>query len=84
METSTCGHSWGKMRRIMGQQPVGVALHSRQQNGDICRMADEGTCLEHGLGPWERDEFWPCQGEQRRIILQNLLCILWREGGSVI
>jgi hypothetical protein len=47
-------------------------------------MADEGTCQEHGLGIWKWDEFWPCQGEQRRIILQNLLCVLWREGASVV
>jgi hypothetical protein len=47
-------------------------------------MANEGTCLEHGLSIWERDEFWPRQSEQRRIILQNLLYVLWREGGSVI
>jgi hypothetical protein len=45
-------------------------------------MVDEGTCLEHGLGIWKGDEFWPCQGEQRCIILQNLLCVLWREGRS--
>jgi hypothetical protein len=47
-------------------------------------MADEGTCLDHGLGIWEGDEFWPRQGEQSRIVLQNLLCVLWRECGSVV
>ena len=47
-------------------------------------MADEGTCLYHGLGIWEGDEFWPCQGEQSRIILQDLLCVLWWECGSVM
>ena len=84
LETGACRHGRGKMRRIVGQQPVGVALHGRQQEGNVCRMADEGPCLDHGLGIWEGDEFWPCQGEQSRIILQNLLCVLWREGGSVM
>src|SRR5262245_48953084 len=76
LETGACRHGWGKMRCVACQQPVGMTLHSREQNRNICRMADEGTCLDHGLGIWEGDEFWPSQGEQRRIILQNLLCVL--------
>jgi hypothetical protein len=61
-----------------------MALHGREQDGDICGMADKGTCLKHGFGIWERDDLWPCESEQSRVILQDLLGIVWRECGRVV
>jgi hypothetical protein len=57
---------------------------AESKTGTFRRVADQRTCLCYIMGVWERDDFWTCQSEEGRIILQDLLRVRWWEFCGVV